>query len=67
MNGIREVRSSQTLQRLLAVTLAVGNEMNRTDVKCFALDSLLKLSSIKGESKFTPKEKTKQTFETGLQ
>lgn len=51
MNGIREVRSSQTLQRLLAVTLAVGNEMNRTDVKCFALDSLLKLSSIKGESK----------------
>ena len=47
MHGVREVRGSQTLQRLIAMTLSVGNEMNRTDIKSFAIESLLKLSSIK--------------------
>ena len=50
MRGIEEVKQSQTLQSVMALTLAVGNEMNRSDVKCFDLNSLLKLSSIKGPS-----------------
>ena len=50
MRGIEEVKQSQTLQSLIALTLAVGNEMNRSNVKCFDLNSLLKLSSIKGPS-----------------
>ena len=48
MSGIKEVKQSKTLQSVIAVTLAVGNEMNRTNIKCFDLNSLLKLSSIKG-------------------
>ena len=48
MRGIKEVKQSRSLQRLIALTLAVGNEMNRSNIKSFDLNSLLKLSSIKG-------------------
>ena len=50
MSGIKEIKQSQTLQSVIALTLAVGNQMNRSEVKCFDLNSLLKLSSIKGQS-----------------
>ena len=48
MRGIKEVKQSRSLQRVIALTLAVGNEMNRSNIKSFDLNSLLKLSSIKG-------------------
>ena len=48
MSGIKEVKQSLTLRSVIALTLAVGNQMNRSEVKCFDLHSLLKLSSIKG-------------------
>ena len=50
MRGVTEVKQSQTLASVLAGTLALGNQMNRSNVRAFDLNSLLKLSSIKGHS-----------------
>ena len=58
MTGIKTVKDSKTFERILAMTLAVGNEMNRSEIKCFEIDSLLKLSSIKGRQCENQEHKT---------
>ena len=48
--GIKDVKESKSLQVILSLALRIGNTMNDSEIECFAIDTLLKLSSLKDNS-----------------
>ena len=48
--GIQDVKESKTLAVILSLALKIGNTMNNSEISCFTIDTLSKLSSLKDNS-----------------
>ena len=48
--GMKDVKESKSLAIILSLALRIGNTMNNSEIDCFAIDTLLKLSSVKDNS-----------------